>query len=312
MRLYPRQLAGGSALPALIRRIAFPILILIAALSACTANPTPVPPQPSPTPAPTIDLAATIAAGAVATIAAMPTPVPTPTSTPAPTATPQPTYTPYPTATPYPTPQPLPTHTPYPTPQPLPTHTPYPTATAYPTATPLPTHTPYPTATSYPTATPYPTPRPVIRTQTVVETDNWKEIESTDETNIGTYATIGKSGFSEFWILQISCNTDETFVWLNDVQGNMFSNSWGLDSYTESLLVTIDDRTEEQSWYYFPPEGSRTDLYSARWAHNLLRNLLDAEKLEINIPTSGNDYIISFDVDGLDRHISSASDCGSG
>ena len=267
---------------------------------ACTANPTPVPPQPSPTPAPTIDLAATIAAGAVATIAAMPTPVPTPTPTPAPTATPQPTYTPYPTATPYPTPQPLPTHTPYPT------------ATAYPTATPLPTHTPYPTATSYPTATPHPTPRPVIRTQTVVETDNWKEIESTDETNIGTYAAIGKRGSSEFWILQISCNTDETFVWLNDADGNVFSNSWSLDSRTESLLVTIDDRTEEQSWYYFPPAGNSTDYYSARWGHNLLRNILDAEKLELSIPTGGSPYIISFDVEGLDRHITSASECGSG
>ena len=92
----------------------------------------------------------------------------------------------------------------------------------------------------------------------------------------------------------------------------MFSASWSNDSDTESLLVTIDGRTEEQSWYYFPPEGTLSDFYSARWGHNLLSNILGTKKLEITIPTSGDDYVISFDVEGLDRYISSASDCGSG
>lgn len=91
----------------------------------------------------------------------------------------------------------------------------------------------------------------------------------------------------------------------------MFSDSWSNDSGTDSLLVTIDGRTEEQLWYYFPPDGTSTDYYSARWGHNLLSNILDAKKLEITIPTTVDDYVISFDVEGLDRHISNASDCGS-
>ena len=181
-----------------------------------------------------------------------------------------------------------------------------PTPTPYPTPQPLPTHTPYPTPA------PYPTPRPVIRIQTVVETNNWQDLGSTYATNIGTYATLSRSSSWGIWILQVDCNPDQTLVFLNEVNGTIFSDSWSADFSEERLLVVFDGRREEQTWSHFPPEGNSTDYFSAYWGHNLLRNLLDAKELEITIPTARRDTIISFDVEGLDSHIASASECGSG
>ena len=106
-------------MPDIIRQIAFPILVLTAALLACTANPMPAPtPSPMPTatpiPAPTPNQEATVdarVADRMATTspqepAAQPTHTPKPaaTLTPRPTATPVPTHTPKPTATSVPTP----------------------------------------------------------------------------------------------------------------------------------------------------------------------------------------------------------------
>ena len=94
-------------MPALIRQIALPILILAATLTACTVNPTPSPtPTAAAIPAPTPNPEATVDAARAGDRMATPSPQePTLALTPVPTPTPKPTATPTPRPTPKPTPQ---------------------------------------------------------------------------------------------------------------------------------------------------------------------------------------------------------------
>ena len=77
-------------------------------------------------------------------------------------------------------------------------------------------------------------------------------------------------------------------------------------------MVKIDGRGEEQTWLYFPANESSPDFYAAKWDHNLLTNILEAKELVFTIPTAGSPYIAYFDVEGLDRYIQNASECGDG
>ena len=72
----------------------------------------------------------------------------------------------------------------------------------------------------------------------------------------------------------------------------------------DTLLVSVDGSTGEHTWFYFPPDDIFfKDFYSAGWGENLVSRLLEAETVVITVPTGDNDYVITFDVAGLDQHI---------
>ena len=229
----------------------------------------------------------------------------TPTSVPVATNQPLPTYTPYPTLAPLATLVPLPTHTPYPTPAPLatlvplPTHTPYPTPIPLATLAPLPTYTPYPTLAPLPTNTPYPTPRSITRTVSVP--DNWK-FDGEDR-----YAALGGRN-GELWILMLGCGnvTNTPQAWTYDAIGNIYGGN--PESEDTAILVEFDGNAQEQTWYYHESDSDTNDYFSSNWAENFVRKLLETKRVVLTIPTAGDDYIVTFDVGGLNQHIRRPSD----
>ena len=229
---------------------------------------------------------------------------------PADTPTPQPTYTPYPspeqlpTHTPYPTLVPLPTFAPLPTLVPLPTHTPQATLEPLPTHTPqstleaLPTYTPYPTPEPQPTYTPVPTLTPVVRT--VVQRDNWKVDDADNHMVLGNSPTRGA------WLLSATCFDDgDLAVWLWHALGRIFGSGTSGD---QSLLADFDGDSQEQTWFYIAADEDDDDFFSANWPRNVIEKLLESEKVVYTIPTSGQSYVVTFDVAGLDRHIKTPED----
>ena len=113
-------------------------------------------------------------------------------------------------------------------------------------------------------------------------------------------------------MLQIDCDTDDTYIWLSNPTGYIFADAMSGRFSEKSLLVKIDGRGEEQTWSYFPADERTPDFFAAKWDHNLLANILEAEELVFTIPTAGSPYTAHFDVEGLDRYIKNASDCGDG
>ena len=237
----------------------------------------------APTPAPTPDIPAMVAAR----IQELATPTPYPTYTPEPTGTPYPTYTPEPTGTPYPTYTPVPTATPYPTLGPLPTHTP------------APTYTPVPIATPYPTYTPQPTPEP--RVETILESDDWTAHPAGEYTAVGT-----DPSYDSTWVMAVFCSVEGPAVILEKLYVHPFAEVGEVDNL--AFLVSFDGQASEQTWTYFPPDAETIGFFSAVWADNVIQRLLMSRQVTVTIPTSEDSYIISFQVEGLDRHMSSPGD----
>ena len=278
-----------------MRRWIAPILVLIVlslTAAACTAE---SPPPPAATP----DIGATV----TAMVEDIPTQAPYPTSTASPTYTPIPTYTaippatPYPTYTPIPPATPYPTHTPAPTAQPYPTHTPAPTYTPAPTATPYPTLAALPTYTPYPTYTPSPTLTPTVRT--VVKHNNWKIDGRGNHTALGTGETRGGT-----WLLVLNCVGDEEpIAWIWRAVGNIFTSA---DYGDDSLLADHDGDSREQTWTYVRSDDG--DFYKAKWAEPTIEQILKSQQVTYTIPTSGEPYVVAFDIAGLDQHIGEPDD----
>ena len=227
-------------------------------------------------PSPTENIGATV----TAMVGDIPTQTPYPSLVPLSTLVPLPTYTPAPTYVPLPTYAALPTHVP------LPTYTLVPPAEPYPTYTPVPDPTPYPTYT----AVPAPTARTVIQ----VEQDRW-QVDSA-----GSYSVLGVSKEYGAWVLLANCSDDEFGVFLFRVGGYIFSESGWEES---SILVDYDGDVGEESWVYSPPSEWLTDYYLAVWSENVISNILEAEKVVYTISTDVSPYVVTFDVEGLDRHI---------
>ena len=246
-----------------------PILLFAAACSAT-----------SPTPPPTLNIEGTV----TAMVQSFPTQTPYPTPSVLPTHTPAPTYTPLPSATPYPTYAPAPTYTPLPTVTPYPTYTPVPTAIPYPTYTPLPTPEPLPTYTPQPAPTPH----------TIVEQDNWKVDGQ------GFHATLGRSEDGT-WVLAANCTSDGPVLWLWIAFGNIYSQP--AESSDEVLLADFDGDMREQTWTYLSATDEYSDFFVAKWPEAVISRLLEADQVIYTIATSGEPYIITFDVAGLDQHI---------
>ena len=231
-----------------------------------------------------------------AMVEAIPTQTPYPTSTALLTHTPAPTYTAVP---------PYPTYTPASPATPYPTYTPAATAEPYPTLVPLPTHTPPPTATPYPPLEPLPTytPQPAPTPRTIIKQDDWRM------DNIGELYALG-DGDRGTWILNLGCSAGEApgaFIW--HAAYNIFSSA-GSDNH--SLLFSFDGDVKEQVWTYFPPDESASDIYSARWPDVFIDLLMDSSEVTLSIPTSGEPYVVTFSVAGLNQHISAPADvCGS-
>lgn len=248
-----------------MHRFAMPVLGLFALLAVACASEQPSTPPPAP------DIEATVTAMVEAL----------PTKAPPSTLAALPTYTPPPPATPYPTPEPLPTYTPQPTLESLPTHTPYPTPEPQPTLVPLPTYTPQPA------------PAPVVRT--VVERDNWMP------DSLGYYTVIGNSPRRGAWLLSVTCFEDgDLGVWLWHALGRVFGSGASGD---QSLLADFDGDSQEQTWVYIAADEDDDDFFSANWPRNVIEKLLESEKAVFTIPTSGQSYVVTFDVAGLDQHI---------
>ena len=196
--------------------------------------------------------------------------------------------------------EPLPTYTPYPSLEPLPTHTPYPTLE------PVPTYTPYPTLVPLPTHTPAPTPTAIVIT--TVQQNNWTQQRRFD--GAVAYTTVNSIEQGEMpggpWWLMITCG-DEGIpgVFVGATVGDIFSGIESPDPFEQSVLVAIDGVVSERKWKYYPSDDrDYSDLMGAGWSAVLIGELLEAETLELAIPTDGEDYQFGFRVAGLSEYIS--------
>ena len=94
------------------------------------------------------------------------------------------------------------------------------------------------------------------------------------------------------------------------VWGNIYLQT--NESYEEVLLADFDGDMREQTWTYYMPEDGDNDYFYARWPESIIRRLLEADQVTYTVPTSGEPYIVTFDVAGLDQHINAPNDLCTG
>ena len=189
--------------------------------------------------------------------------------------------------------------------EPLPTYLPLPTLAPPATLEPLPTSTPYPTLVPLPTHTPAPTPTAVVIT--TIKQNNW--IRQPRFGGKDAYTTVNSSELGEIsygpWWLMVTCDRGGApGVFVGQVMGEIFEGLDGTDSFPQSVLVALDGVSVERTWTYFPSTTTGGDYIDSGWGAVLIRDLLEAETLDLVIPASIQDYTIGFRVAGLSEHIS--------
>ena len=108
-----------------------------------------------------------------------------------------------------------------------------------------------------------------------------------------------------FW-LTLSCNAQgNRWVFMGATLGIIYSET---EDHALWVLAHIDGVLSEQPWYYRAPTDIHSDYMNHGQPADLIEQLLTADEAVFTIPTSGDPYVVSFSVSGLDQHIEEPSE----